>query len=128
MVDVQNSCKKLYSKFNWGKNYELLLDVCKELEINMKQLTTFSTTRFANSIKNVTINVRQDFPAVVKCLHDIKNNFGNSQNEADRKKAMDAETLISAIENKQFALLLSGISGDFHYFQDSVVLNLPKCP
>ena len=111
MTDVQDTCKRLYSKFNWGKNYELLLQVCEELETHMKQLTTFSTTRFANSIKNVTINVRDDFRAIVKCLHNIENNLKSSSNQEDRKKATDAESLIAAIENKQFVLLLSGISG-----------------
>ena len=71
MADIQNLCKSIYSKFNWGKNYEHLIEVCEELEVRMAKLANFSTTRFSNSIKNVTINVRKDFKAIIKCLHDI---------------------------------------------------------
>ena len=79
MVDVQNRCKTINSKFNWGKNFEHLIEVCEELDMRMASLTTFSKPRFANSIKNVTINVWQDYKAINKCLNDIEKTLGNKR-------------------------------------------------
>ena len=58
LTKVQETCSEIYTKFNWGKNHELLLDTCKELELTLATLTKFSKTRFANSIRKVTINIR----------------------------------------------------------------------
>jgi hypothetical protein len=35
--------------FNWGKYYEELIQVCENMELSMKNLTNFQTTRFAAS-------------------------------------------------------------------------------
>lgn len=54
LVELQNICKETHITFNWGKNYENFLKVCKDLDIVIKKKLTngFQTTRFANSIRN----------------------------------------------------------------------------
>ena len=44
LTKVQEICSEIYNKFNWGKNYELLLDTCQELELTLASLTKFSKT------------------------------------------------------------------------------------
>ena len=44
LVEVQTVCKEIYNTFNWGKNYENCLQVCKDLDIEGKKLTN---TRFS---------------------------------------------------------------------------------
>ena len=41
LTNVQEICSEIYQKFNWGKNYELLIDTCKELELTLASLTKF---------------------------------------------------------------------------------------
>ena len=83
---VDTLCKSIYSKFNWGKNYEHLIEVCEELEVRMAKLANFSTRRFSNSIKNVTINVRKDFKAIIKCLHDIEKDLKDKPSTENKMK------------------------------------------
>ena len=54
MVQVHALAKDLYCKFNFGKNRELMIQICEDMDVRMKQLANFSTTRFANSIRNVS--------------------------------------------------------------------------
>ena len=82
----------------------------------MATLTTFSATRFANSIKNVTINVRLDYQAINQCLKTIIENLSKKTSEEDRKKLQDAVLLLKASENKQFCLQLSGISDIYEVY------------
>ena len=118
LTDVLEICSELYSKFNWGKNYELLLDTCKELELSLASLTKFSKTRFANSVRFVTINSRKDFQIIVKCLQKIvdENENENSSIGKDRDKAADAERIPKKICTKKFVLELSGISDVYDVF------------
>ena len=82
-------CRELYNKFNWGKNYELLVDTCHEIEMNMAQLVTFQTTRFANSIRLVVINLRADYEAVVLCLLKIQDSVGEQALIAGGKSSQE---------------------------------------
>ena len=68
LIDIQSICRDIYSTFNWGKNYENFLQVCQDLDINMKKLTNFQTTRFAKSIRFVFTNLRDDYEAVRQSL------------------------------------------------------------
>ena len=90
MVKIFTTCRELYNKFNWGKNYELLVDTCNELERNMAQLVTFQTTRFANSIRLVVINVRADYEAIIQCLIKIQEYFCHSSDPKNPEKRNDA--------------------------------------
>ena len=116
MVKIFASCKELYNKFNWGKNYELLVDTCQELEVNMAQLVTFQTTRFANSVRLVVINVRADYEAIVACLIKIQETFRNSSDSKDQEKRNDATRLLDLIRNKRFCVHLSGLSDIYNIF------------
>ena len=86
LTNVQEICSEIYQKFNWGKNYELLIDTCKELELTLASLTKFSKTRFANSIRNVTINIRKDFEIIIKSLQKIYDDMNDSRVSKIREK------------------------------------------
>ena len=116
LTKVQEICSEIYNKFNWGKNYELLLDTCKELEMTLASLTKFSKTRFANSIRNVTINIRKDFQVIVDSLKKIIDENKDSTIAKKREKATDAEHILKKITNKKFVLHLSGISDVYEVF------------
>ena len=116
LTNVQEICSEIYNKFNWGENHELLLDTCKELEMTLASLTKFSKTRFANSIRNVTINIRQDFQIIVQCLEKIIKDHQNSGIAKEREKSDDASRILKKIRNKKFTLELSGISDIYNIF------------
>ena len=116
LTKVQEVCSAIYLKFNWGKNHELLLDTCKELEMTLASLTKFSKTRFANSIRKVTINIMKDFEVIVKCLKKIIDEHKDSNIAKDREKAADAKNILKRITNKKFVLQLSGISDVYEVF------------
>ena len=116
LTKVQEVCSAIYSKFNWGKNHELLLDTCKELEMTLASLTKFSKTRFANSIRKVTINIMKDFEVIVKCLKKILYENKDSNIAKDREKAADAQNILKRITNNKFVLQLSGISDVYEVF------------
>ncbi len=116
MVKTFSTCKELYNKFNWGKNYEFLVDTCQELEMNMAQLVTFQTTRFANSIRLVVINLRTDYEAVILCLIKIQEYFKRSSNSKDQEKRNDATRLLGFIQNKRFCMHLSGLADVYDMF------------
>lgn len=115
MVKTQEICTDIYSKFNWGKNYELLVETCKEMDMKMKALANFHTVRFANSVRLVFVNIREDFQAIVSCLRDIHRHSCNGHAQ-DREKAADASRILNIIVNKKFCLFLSGIADIYDVF------------
>ena len=64
LVEIQTICREIFSTFNWGKNYQNLLQICEDLNVQMKKLTNFQMTRFAYSVCFVFINLRIDYSAV----------------------------------------------------------------
>lgn len=119
----------------------MLVDVCNDMEMDMRALQTFSQTRFANSIRYwafdlhlfllwytkheikivfsfrmVTINLREDFAAVIQCLHTIERDLENQPSTQNREKLADARRILKSIKNKQFGLELSGISDAYDQF------------
>ena len=64
LVKIQTICREIYSTFNWSKNYENFLQICEDLNVQMKKLTNFQMTRFANSVRFVFINLRIDYSVV----------------------------------------------------------------
>ena len=128
LVKLTEICQQIYKKFNWGKNYEALVEMCEQLEMKMRNLKTFSTTRFPNSVRAVFDTLIDDFPAVVKCLEGIANNEDTGA-EA-HKKAADAEAISRKILSKSFILQLSGTADIYENFGHvanlaQVVDNLP---
>ena len=116
MNTVFGICKDLYKKFNWGKNYELMVETCEEIDRNMAQLANFQTTRFANSVRFVVINVRKDFETLVHCLVKIQNDLRNSSVNKDQEKFRDAGRLHNSIKNKKFCMTLSGLTDVYDQF------------
>ena len=60
--------------------------------------------------------MRKDFKAIIKCLHDIEKELKDKPSTENKAKYEDAVRIIKAIENKQFALYLSGISDLYELF------------
>ena len=65
----------------------------------MKNLTNFQTTRFANSVRFVFINLRTDYSAVCQSLTDLIANKENSSNANDRSKAGEAKSISRTINS-----------------------------
>ena len=85
--EIQSICRQIYTLFNWGKNYEELIKACKVLDIELRQLTNFQTTRFANSVQFVFINLHADYQAVRHCIKNLieaKENSANPEERANR--------------------------------------------
>ena len=116
MNKIFGICKDIYNKFNWGKNYELMVETCDEIEKNMAQLANFQTTRFANSIRFVVINVRADYETLLRCLVKIQDNLKNSGDSKDQEKFRDARRLHDLIKNKKFCMNLSGLTDVYDEF------------
>ena len=64
LVEIQTICWEIFSTFNWGKNYQNFLQICEDLNDQMKKLTNTQMTRFANSVRFVFIKLRIDYSAV----------------------------------------------------------------
>jgi len=119
MNKVFGICKELYNKFNWGKNYELMVDSCDEIKKNMAQLANFQTTSFANSVRFVVINLRTDYEILLRCLVKIQDNLRDSGDNKDQEKFNDVKRLHDMIKNKRFCMNLSGLTdvyGEFGSF------------
>ena len=64
LAEIQTICREIFSTFNWGKNYQNFLQICEDLNDQMKKLTNTQMTRFANSVRFVFIKLRIDYSAV----------------------------------------------------------------
>ena len=56
LVKIQTICRKIISACNLSKNYKNILQMCKDLDIEMKKLKNFQMTIF--------INLRTDYSPV----------------------------------------------------------------
>ena len=102
LVELQTICREIYSTFNWGKNYENFLQVCADLDIEMKKLTNFQRTRFANSVRFVFINLRADYSAVRQSLVNLIAAKENSSVAKVRGKAEEAKCILRKINSWGF--------------------------
>ena len=91
----------------------------QNLEIEFKLPTFFSETRFANSIKKVYFNFREDYPALIQLLEDIQMNKFQG-NSTERQKALEASELSNSIYNKKFAVILSGTCDIYEVFSHGI--------
>ena len=114
LVSLTSSCQQIYKKFNWGKNYQALVEMCEKLDMRMRNLKTFSTTRFPNSVRAVFDTLIDDYKAVVKCLEDIKD--GEDSGSEARKRADEAKAILRKVLSKSFVLQLSGTSDIYQNF------------
>ena len=92
-----------FKNFSWGKNYEALAEACESLGQVFASPARYSTTRFANSVRKVYMNFRQDYCAIVQRLEMTKTEKRDGDSK-DRQKAADAEKLMNSICNVKFVL------------------------
>ena len=116
LVDIQSLCRQIYTLFNWGKNYEDLLNTCEIQKIEYRKLTNFQTTRIANSVRFVFINLRDDYGAVRVSMKNVINAKEISSNADDRAKAGAAKTVLRNINSWVFCLCLSGCADVYDLF------------
>ena len=61
LIQIQSTCREIYTMFNWGKNYGDLIQVCGDSDTAMKSLANFQTTRrLQTGSRFVSINLRMD--------------------------------------------------------------------
>ena len=113
-MNLTETCQQIYKKFNWGKNYQALVEMCEILDMRMRNLKTFSTTRFPNSVRTVFDTLIDDFKAVVKCLEDIK--ARDDDGSEARKRADEAKAIPRKVLSKSFVFQLSGTSDIYQNF------------
>ena len=89
--------------------------MCEKLEMLMRNLKTFSTTRFPNSVRAVFDTLIDDFKTVVMCLEEILENCDNAVSEG-KKRADEAKTILRKIKSRSFVLQLSGTSDIYEHF------------
>ena len=61
-------CQSVFNTFNWGANYEKLVKATVLWKLHLRNLVGFSETRFANSRRQVYVNIHHEFPAIMTCL------------------------------------------------------------
>ena len=91
LVEIQTICREIFSTFNWGKNYQNLLQICEDLNVQMKKLTNFQMTRFANNVRFVFINSRINYSAVRLALVNVIASKEDSSAVKDRSKVEEAK-------------------------------------
>ena len=108
LVKIQTICREIYSTFNWGKSYKNFLQICEDLNVQMKKLANFQMTRFANRVRFLFINLRIDYLAVQLALVNIIPNKEDSSAVKDRSKAEEAKCVLRKINSWVFCLSFSG--------------------
>ena len=96
LVEIQSYCREIHTLFNLGKT------VCTYLHIEMRKITNFQTTRFANSLRFAFINVRADYTAVRQCLKNVIESKENSSNAVEWAKAGAVKTVLWVIKSWMF--------------------------
>ena len=116
LVEIQSYCREIYTLFNWGKNYDDLVEVCTYLDIEMRKLTNFQSTRFANSVRFVFINLGADYTAVRQCLKNVIESKEYSSNAEERAKAGAVKTVLRVINSSVFCLCLAGCADTYNLY------------
>jgi hypothetical protein len=111
--------------FNWGANYEKYQQASALWKLKLKNLVTFSETRFANSRRKVYLNTRHSFAAIMTCLEqaileESKLNL-NKKEDKDRaakvrEKALKCRQVKGKIMNTRFQLTLSSLADIYDQF------------
>ena len=109
LVDDTDVCSQLFRLFNWGQNHEKLVEASVLWKLHLKDLVKFSETRFANSRRQVYINVHHDLQALITCLEDkVALSYQNPSDGKLREKANEAKQLLGKLLNVHFLLTLAG--------------------
>ena len=94
--------------------------MCVTLDMVMKSLTNFQTTRFANSVRFVFINLRIDYAALRQSLTNAIVNKENSEDADDRNKAAKGRCIRRTMNSWVFYLSLSGCADMYMTCMDSL--------
>lgn len=109
LVDDTDVCSQLFRLFNWGQNHEKLVEASVLWKLHLKDLVKFSETRFANSRRQVYINIHHDLQALVTCLEDkVALSYQSPSDGKLREKANEAKQLLGKLLNVRFLLTLAG--------------------
>ena len=119
VVDVTSRIGDVFKYFNWGKNYELLADIALAQNCKLQDPLFASETRFANYASRLYTHMENDLGSCIAAFEEVKlcKRDGNSD---DRKKAQEAEQLQHSIQNKKFAMHLSGLCDVYKKFGELV--------
>ena len=120
-IKVLDVCLEVFKLFNWGQNYEKIIEECIRLRQEYSILAKTCDTRFANSKRYVFINLLKDLKPVISCLEatQIKAIDGNAK---DRQKGSEAAALSAKISNAKFLFRLSCLAD--LYNQYGVIVNI----
>ena len=127
---ITDICVSIFKLFNWGANYEKMVEASALWKLKMVNLVTFSDTRFAKSRRRVYQNIHQQFGPIMTCLEDhIKAADMNRLNleAADskvRERGAASKELKGQILNVKFLLSLSGLAD--MYDQYGAVVNVAQ--
>ena len=102
--------------FNWGSNYEKLVVATALWKLHLTSLVGFSETRFANSRRQVYINIHHEFPAIMSCLEDQIMHAIKNTDAKTREKGDQARELKGKFFNVHFLLNLSGLADAYRHF------------
>jgi hypothetical protein len=67
---ISQMISDIYSKFNYGKGFETLIDIAKEEEIVLYALKRFCDTRFAQSEHKVYQNFVRNYKVLLRAIRD----------------------------------------------------------
>ena len=105
-------CQSVFNIFHWGANYEKLVEATVLWKLHLRNLVGFSETRFANSRRQVYVNIHHEFPAIMTCLEQqIIDDIGKSASVKVREIKEKPRDLKGKILNVRcFRLTLSGLA------------------
>ena len=127
---ITDICVRVFKLFNWGANYERLVEATSLWKMKLLNLVTFCDTRFANSRRKVYLNIHHQLAPIMTCLNNFieaaERNRVNleASNSKAREKGDSAKELKGKILNVHFLLLLSGLADV--YDQYGVVVNVAQ--
>ena len=113
LVEIQTIFREFFSIFNWAfiqlfKTTKMFLQICKDLDVQMKKLTNFQITRFTDSVCFALINLCINYLAVGLALVNVVASKQNSSAVKDRSKVKEAKCVLRKINSRVFCLSLSG--------------------
>ena len=92
-----------------------ILQICEDLNLQMKKLTNFQMTRFANSVRLVFINLGIDYSALRLALMNVIASKENSSAVKDRNKVEEAKFILGKFNFWVFCLSLQAVLTSIMY-------------
>ena len=104
-----------------GQIYQTLVEASVLWKMHLKDLVNYSETRFANSPRQMYINLHHDLQPVVVCLEDkVELSDENPSNGKLTEKAREAKQLLGKLVNAHFLLQLAGCADAFQSIQNVI--------